>query len=148
MKNPVYYLENGGILHPKYHTRGMVHLMREMKQINAKDKFSRAAEISSESPLKALQTKLSISKELSFKLARDIDNEILVKLSEYLELPLVKYEEISTKNVSEYLCPSTIHLVANSASKGLSICIVLPLIDGMSPLVSISMKAYTKNKIS
>ena len=59
----------------------------------------------------------ALCKELEYKLAQDVLNKTLIKLSKYLELDEVKQAGVHPGNVHEYVVLSPIHLVTNYVSK-------------------------------
>ena len=93
----------------------------EHAHIEGKTEFSKNDRHSSLSALKTLTNKPALCKELEYKLAQDVLNRTLIKLSKYLELDEVKQAGVHLGNVHEYVVPSPIHLVTNYASK-LSLC--------------------------
>ena len=54
--------------------------------------------------------------ELAHKLAEDVDQKVLIKLDDYLNLPEVKQAGITRETAHANIVPSAIHLVANLAS--------------------------------
>merc|ERR1711873_112943 len=58
-----------------------------------------------------------MAREVTYKLRADVTNGVLLKLSDFLQLPEVKQAEITMENAKEFICPALLHLVANVNSK-------------------------------
>ena len=69
-----------------------------------------------------------MSAELAFKLAEDVDQGVLMKLDNFLELANVKAQGVTKVNADLLVIPSPLHLVANTQSKSSPICLVVALI--------------------
>merc|ERR1712089_72690 len=117
LKKPYYYMEKLGINHPPNRPRGQVHIKRVFRIPKGNKEFTYTAKMSSLSALRTLQDKPAMAKEVPYKLRADVNNEILIKLSEFLQLPEVKQAGITMKNAQEFICPAPLHLVANVNSK-------------------------------
>ena len=61
--------------------------------------------------------KPALCQELEYKLAQDVLNKTLIKLSKYLELDEVKQAGVHPGNVHKYVVPFPFYLVANYPSK-------------------------------
>ncbi len=81
--------------------------------------------MSSLSALRTLQDKPAMAKEVTYKLRADVNNGVLIKLSEFLQLPEVKQAGITMKNAQEFICPAPLHLVANVNSKSSPVRMVI-----------------------
>ena len=81
-----------------------------------KDHFVKTARISSLPALSRLKNKPFMCLELAHKLAEDVDQGVLMKLDDYLELPEVKKLGITRETAHANIVPSAIHLVANLSS--------------------------------
>ena len=73
--------------------------------------------MSSLSALRTLMDKPAIAKEVTYKLRADVTNGVLLKLSEFLQLPEVRQAGITMENAQEFICPAPLHLIANVNSK-------------------------------
>ena len=63
--------------------------------------------------------------ELAHKLSEDVDQGVLMKLDDYLELPEVKELGITRQTAHANIVPSAIHLVANLSSASSPIRLVV-----------------------
>ena len=63
--------------------------------------------------------------ELAHKLQEDVDQKVLIKLEDYLNLPEVKQAGIMRETAHENIVPSAIHLVANLASSSSPLRLVI-----------------------
>ena len=63
--------------------------------------------------LKTLQTKPHMAAEVTYKLRADVKNGVLVKLTDFLEMPKVNEARINLQNAQRFICPAPLHLVAN-----------------------------------
>ena len=94
---PIFDISNISISHPYDRPRGKIYLCRESSDIIRKEYFVHAARISSLSALKRLQNKPYMCAELAHKLQEDVDQKVLIKLEDYLNLPEVKKQELGEK---------------------------------------------------
>ena len=62
--------------------------------------------------------------ELTYKLRADVTNGVLLKLTDFLELPDIKQAGITLQNAQKYICPALLHMVANMNSKSSPVRIV------------------------
>ena len=108
---PIFDIRNISISHPDDSPRGKIHLCREASDIIRKDHFVKTARISLLSALSRLKNKPFMCQELAHKLAEDIDQGVLMKLDDYLELPEVKNLGITRETAHANILPSAIHLV-------------------------------------
>ena len=74
--------------------------------------------MSSLSALRTLMDKPAMAREVTYKLRADVTNGVLVKLSEFLQLPEVKQAGITMENAQEFICPAPLHLVRARTSQG------------------------------
>ena len=81
--------------------------------------------MSSLSALRTLMDKPAMAREVTYKLRADVTNGVLVKLSEFLQLPEVKQAGITMENAQEFICPAPLHLVANVNSKSSPVRMVI-----------------------
>ena len=106
---PIFDISNINISHPENRPRGKIHLCRELSDIIRKEHFVHAARVSSLSALKRLKDKPYMCAELAHKLAEDVDQKVLIKLDDYLELPEVKRAGITRETAHANIVPSAIH---------------------------------------
>ena len=66
-----------------------------------------------------------MSQEIAFKLSEDVDQGVLIRVEEFLELPEVKKEGITKANIDRLVVPSPIHIVANLGSKSSPVRLVV-----------------------
>ena len=125
LKNPYYHIENLGIQHPPNRPRGQVHIKRVFKFPQGNKEFTYTAKMSSLSALRTLKDKPAMAKEVTYKLRADVTNGVLVKLSDFLQLPEVKQARITMENAKEFICPAPLHLVANVNSKSSPVRMVI-----------------------
>lgn len=125
LKTPYYHMKNLGINHPPNRPRGQVHIKRVFKIPQGNKEFTYTAKMSSLSALRTLQDKPAMAKEVTYKLRADVNNGVLIKLSEFLQLPEVKQAGITMKNAQEFICPAPLHLVANVNSKSSPVTMVI-----------------------
>ena len=122
---PLYDMRNINFKHTKSRPRGKIHVKREISDVEDKSSFVQAARTSSTYVLKRLVGKPAISKEIAFKLSEDIDQGILLKLEDFLNLDEVKQKGINKNNVYEYVVPSPLHVVGNPGSNSSPIRLVV-----------------------
>ena len=125
LKTPYYYMDNLGIQHPPNRPRGQVHIKRVFRFPQGNKEFTYTAKMSSLSALRTLQDKPAMAKEVTYKLRADVTNGVLLKLSEFLQLPEVKQAGITMENAQEFICPAPLHLVANVNSKSSPVRMVI-----------------------
>ena len=122
---PIFDINNVSLVHPDDRPRGKVHLCREASAIINKPYFVRQAKTSSLSALRRLKNKPYMCLELAHKLSEDVDQGVLMKLDDYLELPEVKELGITRQSAHANIVPSAIHLVANLSSASSPIRLVV-----------------------
>ena len=66
-----------------------------------------------------------MAEELTYKLRSDVTNGVLFKLTEFLKLPEVIQSGIIHENAKKYICPVSLHLVANINSKSSPVRMVI-----------------------
>merc|ERR1712112_119603 len=81
--------------------------------------------MSSLSAIRTLQDKPHMAAEVMFKLRSDVNNGVLLKLKDFLQLPEVHEAGISKKNVQDFICPAPLHIVANVNSKSSPVRLVI-----------------------
>merc|ERR1712101_48328 len=116
LQTPYYNAENIGIQHPPNRPRGQVHIKRVFKPPQGNKEFAYTAKMSSLSALRTLKDKPAMAKEVTHKLRADVNNGVLIKLSDFLKLPEVIEAGITMENAKEFICPAPLHLVANANS--------------------------------
>ena len=79
--------------------------------------FAHTAKMSSVAALRTLQDKPATAAEVTFKLRADVNNGVLLKLSEFLKLPEVIEAGVNIANVQILICPAPLHMVENLNSK-------------------------------
>ena len=92
---PYYHMENISIQHPTTRPRGRIHINRVFQFPQGTREFVHTAKMSSLSALKTLQDKPDMVAELTYKLRADVTNGVLLKLTDFLELPDVKQAGIT-----------------------------------------------------
>merc|ERR1712112_529606 len=102
-----------------------VHIKRVFRFPQGNEEFTHTAKMSSLSALRTLMDKPAMAREVTYKLRADITNGVLVKLSEFLQLPEVKQAGITMENAQEFICPAPLHLVANVNSKSSPVRMVI-----------------------
>ena len=117
LSTPYYSTENIGIRHPENRPRGQIHIKSVFQFPQGSREFTHTAKMSSLSALKTLQNKPAMAKELTYKLRADVNNGILLKLKDFLELPETKQAGLNYQNAQKFICPAPVHLVANVNSK-------------------------------
>ena len=117
LQTPYYYPQNLGIQHPPNRPRGQVHIKRVFKFPQGNKEFTYTAKMSSLSALRTLQDKPAMAKEVNYKLRADVTNGVLLKLTDFLQLPEVRKAGITMENAQKYICPAPLHMVANLNSK-------------------------------
>ena len=73
--------------------------------------------MSSVAALKTLQDKPATAAEVTFKLRADINNGVLLKLTDFLQLPEVVEAGVTMDNVQNLFGPAPLHMVANLNSE-------------------------------
>ena len=63
--------------------------------------------------------------EVTYKVRADVDNEILVKLTDFLKLPEVIEAKIILKDAQKFITPAPLHMVANVNSKSSPVRMVI-----------------------
>ena len=124
---PIFDIRNINILHPDDRPRGKIHLCREASTIIKKQHFVKQARISLLSALSRLKDKPFMCLEIAHKLAEDVDQGVLMKLDDYLELPEVRKLGITRETAHANIVPSAIHLVANLSSASSPLRLVVAL---------------------
>ena len=66
-----------------------------------------------------------MAKELTYKLKTDVTNGVLLKLKDFLQLPVVKQAGINMENAQKFICPAPLHMVANVNSKSSAVRMVI-----------------------
>ena len=125
LQTPYYNTENLGIQHPPNRPRGQVHIKRVFKPPQGNKEFAYTAKMSSLSALKTLMDKPAMAKEVTHKLRADVNNGVLIKLSDFLKLPEVIEAGITMENAKEFICPAPLHLVSNANSKSSPVRMVI-----------------------
>ena len=125
LKTPYYHVENLGIQHPPNRPRGQVHIKRVFRFPQGNEEFTHTAKMSSLSALRTLKDKPAMAREVTYKLRADVTNGVLLKLSDFLQLPEVKQAGITMENAKEFICPAPLHLVANVNSKSSPVRMVI-----------------------
>ena len=125
LKTPYYAIQNLGIKHPQDRPRGQVHISRVFQFPQGSKDFAHSAKMSSLSALKTLQDRPAMAQEITFKLRADVRNGVLVKLSDFLQLPEAIQAGITSENAQKYICPAPLHLVANPNSKSTPVRMVI-----------------------
>merc|ERR1711962_1231259 len=72
-----------------------------------------------------LKDKPAMAKEVTYKLKADVNNGVLIKLSDFLKLPEVMEAGITMENAKDFICPAPLHLVANANSKSSPVRMVI-----------------------
>ena len=106
LKTPYSSIQNLGIIHPPNRPRGQVHIKRVFQFPQENREFTHTAKMSSLSALRTLQDKPTMAKELTYKLRVDVTNGVLLKLTDFLQLPEVKEAGITMENAQQFLCPA------------------------------------------
>ena len=101
LTTPYYYMENIHIQHPTNRPRGRVHIRRVFQFPQGTREFTHTAKMSSLSALKTLKDKPAMAAELTYKLRADVTNGVLLKLTDFLELPDVKQAGITLENAQK-----------------------------------------------
>ena len=83
LKIPLFDIRNVAIKHPLDRPRGKIHIVRESSDILEKRSFVNTARISSISALRKLEGKPQIASEIAHKLSEDVDQGVLVRLSDF-----------------------------------------------------------------
>ena len=117
LTKPYYHVENLGLKHPANRPQGQVHIKRvfQFPQVNAE--FNYVAKRSALQALKTLDDKPNMAAEMTYKLRADVNNGILVKLSEFLKLPEVVEAGITLEEARKRITPAPIHMVSKVNSK-------------------------------
>ena len=89
LTKPYYHIENIGIQHPRNRPREKVHIKRVFQFPEGSKEFNHVAKKSSLQALKTLQDKPHMVAEVIYKLRADANNGVLVKLTDFLNLPEV-----------------------------------------------------------
>ena len=113
LTKPYYHIENIGIQHPEDQPRGKVHIKRVFQFPEGSREFNHIAKRSSLQALKTLQDKPHMAAEVTYKLRADVNNGVLVKLTEFLQLPEVIDARITLKEAGKFITPAPLHMVAN-----------------------------------
>ena len=66
-----------------------------------------------------------MAKELTYKLRADITNGVLLKLTDFLQLPEVQQASLNLENAQNFICPAPLHMVANVNLKSLPVRMVI-----------------------
>ena len=66
-----------------------------------------------------------MAKEVTYKRRADVNNGVLIKLSDFLKLPEVMEAGITMENAKDFICPAPLHLVANVNSKSSPVRMVI-----------------------
>ena len=106
-----YHVENLGLKHPANRPQGQVHIKRVFQFPQGNAEFNYIAKRSALQALKTLDDKPNIAAEITYKLRADVNNGILVKLSEFLKLPEVVEAGITLEEARKWITPAPIHMV-------------------------------------
>ena len=63
--------------------------------------------------------------EVTYKLRACVNNGVLVELTDFLKLPKVIQAGVTLQNVQKFICPASLHIVANLNSKSSPVRIVI-----------------------
>ena len=102
---PYYHIENIEIQHPEDRPRGKVHIKRVFQFPEGSKEFNHVARKSSLQALKTLQDKPHMAAEVTYKLRADVNNGVLVKLTEFLKLPEVIQAGITLQDAKKFIAP-------------------------------------------
>ena len=89
LTKPQYHNENIGIQHPEDCLRAKVHIKRNFQFPDGSRELDHIAKRSFLHTLKTLHDKPHMAAEVTYKLRADVNNGVLVKLTEFLKLPEV-----------------------------------------------------------
>ena len=140
LNKPYYHIDNLGIKHPSNRPQGKVHIKRVFQFPEGSTEFNHIAKRSSLQALKTLDDKPHMAAEVTYKLRADVNNGILVKLSDFIKLPEVIKEGITLENVIKRITPAPIHIVSNINSK------LSPVIQSMMPCMLDTMGYQVSRK--
>ena len=125
LSKPYYHMDNLGMKHPSNRPQGKVHIKRVFQFPEGGTKFKRIAKRSSLQALKTLDDKPHMAAEVTYKLRADVNNGILVKLSDFIRLPEVIQEGITLEEAIKRITPAPIHMVSNINSKSSPVRMVI-----------------------
>ena len=74
--------------------------------------------------MKILQDKPHMAAEVTYKLRADVNNGVLVKLTDFLQLPEVIEAGITLKEDQKFITPTLLHMVDNVHSKSSTVRMV------------------------
>ena len=114
-----------GIKHPSNRPQGKIHIKRVFQFPKVSTKFNHIAKRSSLQALKTLDDKPHMTAEVTYKLRADVNNGILVKLSDLIKLPEVIKEGITLEDAIKRITLALIHMVSNTNSKSLPVRMVI-----------------------
>ena len=106
LAKPYYHIENIKVQHPEGRPRGKVHINRVFQFPQGSREFNHIARRSSLQALKTLQDKPHMAAEVTYKLRADVNNGVLVKLTEFLKLPEVIQAGITLQDAKKFICPA------------------------------------------
>jgi hypothetical protein len=115
-KIPIYDLQKLSTTNNAKRPRGHIQLSRVTEKIQDKGEFRRIAMAATYAILHSLKTRPLAIKEVQFKINIDIDNKVLVSLTEFLQYPQVIAQGITASNVNHYLTSAGLILVFNPQS--------------------------------
>ena len=125
LTKPYYHIENLGLKHPANRPQGKVHFKRVFQFPQGNAEFNYIAKRSALQALKTLDDKPNMAEEVTYKLRADVNNGILVKLSEFLKLPEVVEAGITLEEARRRITPAPIHMVSNINSKSSPVRMVI-----------------------
>ena len=124
MKNPAPHLSrpifdpcNIDVKLPESRPRGYVQVTRLVKDIADNSEFIKIGRAATCSILKSLSTRPLAVQEVQYKLNTDVDSNVLISLSDFLQQADVKSYGITQHNVHQYLAISGLLLVYNPQSQ-------------------------------
>ena len=94
LDKPYFQTDNIKVCHLEERPRGKLHIKRVFQFPKGSKEFNHIA-------------------ELTYKLRADVNNGVLVKLTDSLKLPKVMEAGITLQNAQKFICPVPLHLVAN-----------------------------------
>ena len=122
---PYYHMDHLGLQHPADRPQGQVHIRRVFQFPEGSAEFNFIVERSSLQALKLFHDKPNMAAKITYKLRADINNGILVKLSEFLKLPEVVEAGITLEEARKRITLALIHMVSNINSKSSPVRIVI-----------------------
>ena len=95
VNKPYYHIDNLGLKHPSNKPQGKIHTKRYFQFPEGSTEFNHIAKRSSLQALKTLDDKPHMAAEITYKLRADVNNGVLVKLSDFIKLSEVIKEGIT-----------------------------------------------------